>query len=105
MDNMNVNLAKTTVEIDANLLYHAKRMALEEKKTLKEVFEEGVKKILIERKYYSVPAISTEMDNRKKIIVKYAGIWAGKEGEKIAKEVKKMRKTAKILDGRKKLTF
>lgn len=105
MGDMNTNLAKTTVEMDANLLYHAKKMALEERRTLKEIIEEGVRKILLDRKYYSVPVINTDVNDRKKLLKKYAGIWAGKDGEIIEREAKKMRKTARILDGRKKITF
>ena len=45
-----IQLAKTTVEIDKNLLFLAKKLALEENKTLKEIFTESLVQYLAQKK-------------------------------------------------------
>lgn len=60
---MKQQYVKTTVEIDPDLLYQAKIMALEQGKSLKEIFTEGVR-IMIKRQ--AVPIVKKQ-DSPKKL--------------------------------------
>lgn len=95
---MNINLTKTTIEIDNNLLYRAKKIALEEKKSLKEIFEESLRRFL--ENPVTFRENLTDIEKRRNALMKLAGAWAGKDGEIIEKAAKKMRKTAKIISGK-----
>lgn len=96
---MNTNLTKTTIEIDNNLLYRAKKIALEENKSLKDVFEESLRRFL--ENPVSFHEKISEDEKRKTDFLKLAGAWAGKDGEIISREAKKLRRTAKIISGKK----
>lgn len=73
------------------------------------VYYQGVD-FIVERRGEPVVKISkvsktaVKKDKRRKAMMKFAGIWAGKDGDKIEREAMRLRRSAKFISGKKWIT-